>query len=332
MVFKAVTQPWVRRILVGGLTLASLGSVAFGLVQARLSASVPKSTGFVSAKDAKDLRLMPLPVGALPKGLERPKGGTRGIICKPSQAARDCDDRVPMLDRGAPWSAIGRIVRQDQDGQRYQCTGTLIGEDLILTNAHCVISPKTHQVYRGLTFEPNVVDGVLKSPKDRAMVVGGVYGTDFRDKATPPHPQDWAIARLDRSLGKTYGVMKWRSLSMSVLRENPKKLTLVGYSVDFPNLKKFPNLKAGEGNTAGKHERCSVVRERADRVLIHDCDMRGGASGGPIMGWIDNEPYIVALNSAEFANQKTGIGTENYATNLVQVEEWLKQQRATGQK
>jgi hypothetical protein len=36
--------------------------------------------------------------------------------------------------------------------------------------------------------------------------------------------------------------------------------------------------------------------------------------------------YIVAVNSAELANQETGIGPENYATNIDRVVEWIQQQ------
>ncbi|UBF26047.1 hypothetical protein K9N68_31685 [Kovacikia minuta CCNUW1] len=46
------------------------------------------------------------------------------------------------------------------------------------------------------------------------------------------------------------------------------------------------------------------------------------------MGWIDDQPYVVAVHVAGGnIDQTTGIGSENYAVSMARVEEWLKQQR-----
>jgi hypothetical protein len=45
----------------------------------------------------------------------------------------------------------------------------------------------------------------------------------------------------------------------------------------------------------------SIVKEQAG-FLLHDCSTAGGSSGGAIIGVIDGEPYIVALNNAEAKN------------------------------
>jgi protease YdgD len=73
------------------------------------------------------------------------------------------------------------------------------------------------------------------------------------------------------------------------------------------------------------HEFCSVVNED-NRVLVHDCDMRQGASGGPIIGWLEGQPYIVAINSAERVDPTTGIGPANFATNVAYPMAWLRSQ------
>jgi protease YdgD len=54
--------------------------------------------------------------------------------------------------------------------------------------------------------------------------------------------------------------------------------------------------------------------------------MRGGASGGPIIGWLDDQPYIVAINSAERVDPTTGIGPANFATNVAYPMAWLRSQ------
>src|SRR5215468_10368516 len=49
------------------------------------------------------------------------------------------DHRVPVTDRGWPWSSIGRVNRAG----RSFCTGTLIAADRVLTAAHCGFDLRT---------------------------------------------------------------------------------------------------------------------------------------------------------------------------------------------
>lgn len=319
-------QKWLGLILVSACTVIALNGLP------AVQAEVPVATGFMSANDAKPAQFT-IPTASTPQALGTPKqpSGERAIICEPGQPLEKCDDRLPMNDRSQPWSAIGRILMQDSKGDISQCTGTLIADDLILTNAHCVVNPETHKAYAAILFEPNLINGILPDPQDRARVITGVYGTDFSDRSQPPHPNDWAIAKLEKPLGQKYGTIGIQALSMEVFRNSPKKLTLVGYSADFPDPEKFKDFQGGKGATPGVHKQCSIVGAQPNSVLVHHCDMRGGASGGPIIGWIDGKPYIVAINSAElvFVNnnrQQTGIGPENYATNVARVIAWVQKQ------
>ena len=224
-----------------------------------------------------------------------------------------------MKSRNYPWSAIGRL----EIGSSSHCTATLIDENWILTNAHCVIDEKTHKITtETLTFGPNLINGTLKKDSDRATVIKVISGTDFTDSDVVPHPQDWAILKIDRPLGKTYGTIGLKSLPLSQVLRNPKKFMLAGYSFDFPSTRRYPDLTEGPGYTAGVDAACSITGEQSE-VLIHDCDMRGGASGGALMTWIQGKPYIVAINSAEFTDRRTGEGIENYAIDIARVIEWI---------
>jgi protease YdgD len=250
---------------------------------------------------------------------------TRGIICKPGDALDACDKRVPVQSRNYPWSSIGRL----QIGDDGHCTATLIDDDWILTNAHCIIDRATNKVTtESLTFLPNLINGKLTIETDRARVIRVIAGTDFKDSDIIPHPEDWAMLKIDQPLGKKYGTIGWKAIPSALLIKKTNQFTLTGYSGDFPSKKLYPRLSAGPGYTAGMHKQCSFMGEQADKVLIHDCNMRAGASGSAILGWIDDKPYIVAINSAESHHKHTGIAIENYAVNVTQINVWFEKQKA----
>jgi protease YdgD len=309
----------LKTLVLATTTLILLGSTA----------ALAKPATSPSLSVATDSHLSDLPTSnktTIPENLSKDNTPptSRGIICKPEQAAKDCDERIPMQSRNHPWSAIGRL----HIGENGHCTATLIEDDWLLTNAHCAIDMATHKLNtQPLSFSPNMINGAILSPDDRANVIGVVVGTDFSDSAVIPHPNDWALLKIDRPLGKKYGTIGWKALPSQVMIKNANKFYLAGYSLDFPDAQKYKEFSAGPSFTAGIHQGCSITAVRANNALIHDCDMRGGASGSPIIAWINGQPYIVAINSAEFANQTTGFGSENYATNINRLDDWFAQQR-----
>lgn len=237
----------------------------------------------------------------------------------PFRAVIRGDDRVPMMSHEYPWTAIGRVEGTDERGGGFHCTGTLISETVVLTNAHCVINPETGKVARKMQFMPNLIDGDFDNA-DVAQVEAYYVGTNFRDGK---EPSDWALLKLDKPLGKKYGYLGWKSLPASTLIKTPKQMALVGYSADFPKTaKSFPGLvfKAGPGMTASVHKGCSIVGKQA-KVLLHDCDTTGGASGGPILSKLAGEYYVVALHAGW---QRVNGKVINYAVEIARIEEWIK--------
>ncbi|NJL86075.1 MAG: trypsin-like serine protease [Leptolyngbyaceae cyanobacterium SM1_1_3] len=223
------------------------------------------------------------------------------------------DDRVPMNNRNYPWSAVGRIVAETADGSISLCTGTLIAEDVVLTNAHCALTPETQQLHKRIAFQPNLINGAITNADDMAWVKEVWLGTDFTTEENPD-PNDWALVKLDRPLGDRYGTLRWQALPADVLLSKAGRLNLVGYSGDFP-----PDHPGG---TAGVHQGCSIIQDD-DPFWIHDCDTTGGASGGPILAEIEGDFYVVALH----AGGVTGENDEplfNYAIKIDQIEAGLQ--------
>lgn len=91
------------------------------------------------------------------------------------------DDRILMTSSKYPWSTIGRVQGTTANAQDYHCTGTLIYDNLVLTNSHCVIDPETGVLSKEVKFLPNFINGRVPNPRDIASVEKVVYGTDFKN-------------------------------------------------------------------------------------------------------------------------------------------------------
>ena len=229
------------------------------------------------------------------------------------------DQRQPMMSRDYPWSTVGKVVGWTGKNQKYSCTGTLISASHVLTNSHCVYDKG--KLAKKLVFLPNLINGRLKKKTDYAVVKEVFAGTKNSEEDSA---DDWAILLLDKPLGDKYGYLKWKSLSLTKLKDYQKKLFVTGYSVDYPDPKIYGDLQAGKGETAGVHIGCSVVGE-LDGMFVHDCDTNSGASGSALIGKIDGAYQIVGLHAAGLKS-RSGKGIENYAVQIGRIETELKKE------
>ncbi|MBW4571312.1 MAG: trypsin-like serine protease [Tolypothrix carrinoi HA7290-LM1] len=293
------------------LGVATLGYWASMQAQAQTQGQQTTPPKFTSFKDAGKLRIQGNNKPFIPSNLgqsAKPNegGGTRGTIGP--------DNRIPMLSRKYPWSTIGRVQGTTADANSYHCTGALIAEDIILTNAHCVIDPETGKLSQRIRFLPNVIDGQVQDTRDVAEVVDVVYGTNFKDGAKLD-ANDWAVMKINKPLGRKYGYLGVKSVASSTLVRNQKKYFFVGYSGDFPGAKYQQYFSAGAGWTASFQAGCSILKEQAN-FLLHDCDTAKGSSGGPIIAMVDGEPYVIALNEGEVKNSSTKQDLFNVAVKI----------------
>ncbi len=191
------------------------------------------------------------------------------------------DDRQFMDTSTMPWAVIGTVT--DENGGA--CTATLIGEDIIVTAAHCIEYDEVRVDATG-TFATafdrsggpltaNVIDFYL-SPARRAD----------RAENEEPSGTDWALLRIDQPLGRELGFLGVRALINEQGADGAvgHALYQAGYSYDTGD-----HLS---GNTS-----CEVVFVEDGNRFAHNCDTTQGDSGSPIMIREGNAYFVVGTDS-----------------------------------
>ncbi|TCZ63026.1 trypsin-like serine peptidase [Roseicella aquatilis] len=236
------------------------------------------------------LLLAALPVAAQPPG-RLPAGTLPGL------GADDARHPVPLAE--APWRALGRV--QTELGSR--CTGALVAPDLVLTAAHCLVSPRA----RGLV-RPGTVHFMLGYDRGAAVAHARVaayrVAPGFRADPAGPPPVDWAVLMLDRPIGAPDRVLP-------LLRRPPAPRTplmLGGYQQDRPEV-----LLADTGCRAIG----LVGMQGGPPMLAHDCAGTRGASGAPVLARGEDGRWgIAGIVSVMLADAAMGLAVPAAAVRL----------------
>ncbi len=192
-------------------------------------------------------------------------------------------DRLRMLTAAehVPWRAVGR-VNIATTYAKSMCTGTLIGEDLVLTAAHCVMNPRT-----GTAYQPAAVHFV--AGWRRGQKVGA-----SRAAAITVHP-DYAMAeQLDAELiaadlalirlADPIPRAKAPFFGMAPAPRPGTPLTMISYRQDRPH-------------ALTRQKGCEIIGIR-DAVMTLSCNVTFGASGSPVFMSSGDEMRLVAVITA----------------------------------
>ncbi|WP_340150383.1 trypsin-like serine protease [uncultured Sneathiella sp.] len=182
------------------------------------------------------------------------------------------DNRVRVNVTSQPWQMVGRLNHSGN-----HCTAVLVGPETILTAAHCFWDRRRNKwsVASAYHFVLGYDKGEIAAhSKVKSFVVAG-DNASVKKQSRPVLVNDWAIARLEKPLGKSFGFAELAKVSPRDLDKFIAAGATVmqgGYSRDVAHV-----LTADMSCQIN-----NVQSSKSGSILVHSCDATKGDSGSPI--------------------------------------------------
>jgi protease YdgD len=177
------------------------------------------------------------------------------------------DDRMLLDTTVFPWSVVGEVTFESGP----QCTATLIGPDILVTAAHCIMRERGVRTRGEFLTATGRADGGLK-----ANVIGHFlsprYSRQRFEETREVDGLDWALLRIDQRLGDELGFVEVRDVFSGAGEAAVRGVDLyqAGFSWDTG-----VHLSGNVG--------CHALDVFDDNTFSHECDTTHGDSGSPFM-------------------------------------------------
>ena len=205
---------------------------------------------------------------------------------------------------------IGFIVIPDRDNPNISwiCTGFLVGPDLFMTNHHCLHDDFGLRPLGGVRI---LMDYYQERDVDptRGGVTAGVSELLKADA-----PKDYALLRLDKPIGNTYG---WLELDTTTDVDTSQSVKLISH----------PRGRSKEivRRNSGIVEVPPSIAAVRPFLLAYLADSEGGSSGSPV--FLREGTGVIAIHHSGWSNRFTGeplFNAGSLMSSIVpEIQQWL---------